>query len=115
MWLDGNPDKDGNPTKTPALRPDAVYFHVPNGGARSPMEGKRFKETGVKPGVHDLLFVCQRMLFGLELKAPGKTTSDAQKKMHARLLDVGMSASAVCDSLARAKEQLISWNLARDC
>jgi len=32
------------------------YYHTPNGGYRTPSEGKRFKHFGVKPGVPDWTF-----------------------------------------------------------
>ncbi|QQR69093.1 MAG: VRR-NUC domain-containing protein [Alphaproteobacteria bacterium] len=41
---------------TLALDPRCARFcHVPNGGARSPAEGKIFKSMGVRAGVPDLL------------------------------------------------------------
>jgi len=107
IWLDGQLDK-GRPG---ALRPDVVYWHTPNGGARSPIEGKRFKEMGVKAGIHDLLFLQLGRLFGLELKAIGGSLSEAQRTMHRRLLATGMAASATVDSLAAARGQLFAWGL----
>ena len=35
----------------------AVWFHVPNGGGRSPIEASIFKGLGVKAGVADLIFL----------------------------------------------------------
>ena|ERR1043166_6649039 len=106
IWLDGYP---GRPA---ALIPGAVYFHVPNGGGRSAVEGARFKQSGVKAGIPDLLFLHQGRLFGLELKTATGTTSDAQRAMHARLLAAGAAGIAVANSLDAAKAQLVSWGLA---
>jgi len=101
IWLD-----------TPGvLRPNVVYWHTPNGGARSPIEGKRFKEIGVKAGVHDLLFLAEGRLYGLEMKAEGGILSPAQIAMHPRLLAAGLAGSAVADSLAMAKDWVRHWGL----
>lgn len=103
IWLDGNPDSNGVPRTTPALVPGAVYWHTPNGGHRDAREGKRLKETGVKPGIHDLLFLHDGRLYGLELKAAGGSLSPAQRIMHPRLLAAGMAASCVADNLQDAR------------
>ena len=116
IWLDGNPDRDGVPRRTPALRPGVVYWHTPNGGQRSAREGANFKKMGVKAGIHDLLFLWGG-LYGLELKEPGGNgrLSRAQELMHPRLLAAGMIASAVIDNLAEAKAWIIRHGLAIDC
>lgn len=109
LWLDGYP---GRPA---ALVHGAVYFHCPNGGGRSAVEGARFKQAGVKPGVPDLLFLHAGRLFGLELKTATGNTSDAQHIMHARLVAAGAAGIAVANSLASAKAQIIAWGLAVSC
>ena len=43
-------------------------FAVPNGGARSPFEGKLFKETGVVPGVADMLLMVSGKTYCFEMK-----------------------------------------------
>lgn len=111
IWLDGNPDKNGTPRTTPALRPGVVYWHTPNGGGRSAVEGVRFKQAGVKAGIHDFLFLWGG-LYGLELKKPGGVLSPAQIAMHARLLGAGMVASETVNSLQGAREILRKWGLA---
>ncbi len=50
----------------PELR--GCLFAVPNGGARSPIEGKLFKETGVVPGVSDMLLMVDSRTTCFELK-----------------------------------------------
>lgn len=119
LWLDGNPDKNGHPRNTPALAPNVVYWHTPNGGERrDAFEGKRLNQIGLKKGIHDLLFLRPTqfsegvfgLLFGLELKKPGgpqpptRQLSTAQKEMHPRLLRAGLAASAVVDNLDDAKQ-----------
>jgi hypothetical protein len=111
IWLDGNPDAQGRPRTTPALRPGVVYWHTPNSGeGRSAFQGKLLKAQGVKAGIHDLLFLWGG-LYGLELKKPGGVLSASQRAMHPRLLAAGMVKSAVADNLAEAKEVLRSWGL----
>ena len=68
-----------------ALPTDAVFFHPPNGGARSRAEAGIFKAMGVKAGVPDIIVIHQGRVAAIELKAPGGTLSPAQKNMHARL------------------------------
>jgi hypothetical protein len=111
IWLDGNPDRYGVPRTTPALIPGVVYWHTPNSGeGRDAQQGMRLKQQGVKPGVHDLLFLWGG-LYGLELKRPGGKPSTAQKLMHARMLGAGMVASVICDSLEDARNVLSRWGL----
>ncbi len=113
IWLDGNPDRNGVPRVQPALAPGVVYWHTPNGGSRSQSEGARFKQIGVKPGIHDLLFLrptqfesgVYGLLFGMEWKEPGKgRLSESQLTMHPRLMSAGMAASCVVDNLQDAKD-----------
>lgn len=111
IFLDGNPDRDGRPRVQPALAPDVVYWHTPNGGTRNAVEGTRLKATGVKAGIHDLFFLRPTqfsegvfgLLFGMEWKKPGGFLSRAQKEMHPRLLRAGLAASCVVDNLDDAK------------
>lgn len=110
IWLDGNPDKNGVPRTTPALLPGVVYWHTPNGGGRSVVEGVRFKQAGVRAGIHDLLFLWGG-LHGIELKKPGGVLAPAQIRMHAALLAAGMVASETVDSLQGVKEVLRRWGL----
>lgn len=111
IWLDGNPDKNGVPRVMPALRPGVVYWHTPNGGGRSVVEGVRFKQAGVKAGIHDFLFLWGG-LYGLEMKKPGGVLSPDQVAMHARLMAAGMVASATVDNLEDARRTLRGWGLA---
>jgi hypothetical protein len=100
IWLDAN------------LRPGVVYWHTPNGGGRSVVEGVRFKQAGVKAGIPDILLLWGG-LYGLELKKPGGSLSPAQIAMHPRLLAAGMVACATVDSLEGAREAVRTWGLAK--
>lgn len=115
-WLDGWPDRSGKPKYQPALAPGVVYFHVPNGGQRDLREAKRLKQSGVKAGVPDLMFLAYQRFYCLELKEPGGKgrLSSAQVAMRGRLIDAGVTAWAVVDNLADAKAWCISHCLAVD-
>ena len=112
IWLEGNPDALGNARTTPALRPGVEFWHTPNGGSRrDAFEGKRLKDMGAKAGIHDLLFLADGQLYGLELKAPGGKASRAQTDMHVAMMAAGMAASAIIDNLAGAKVWLFRQGL----
>lgn len=53
-------------------------FSVPNGGARSALQGKIFKMTGVYAGVADMLFMYKGKTYCLELKNMHGTQSPKQ-------------------------------------
>ena len=79
-----------------ALPEDAVWFHPPNGGARSKAEAGIFKAMGVKPGVPDIIIMYRSRLgsvfstvIAIELKAPGGRRSPAQRKMQDRMTQAG--------------------------
>jgi hypothetical protein len=58
--------------------PGVVFWHTPNGGFRTPVEGSIFKGMGVIPGIPDILLLRDGDLFGLELKAVGGCLSENQ-------------------------------------
>lgn len=116
IWLDGNVDRSGQPRTKPALAPNVVYFHVPNGGTRNAAEGARLKASGVKAGVPDLVFLAHQRFYCLELKEPGGNgrLSPAQLAMHPRLIDAGATALATLDNLRDAKAWCVANFLAID-
>lgn len=89
--------------------PDLLFFHVPNGGGRSKVEGAILKAMGVKPGVPDLVIIRPNLPPAfIELKAGnGKAT--------ATQLDFAKQANArgcpwvECRSLADVAEVLDVW------
>ncbi len=106
------------------LPEDAVWWHTPNGGARSKAEAGAFKAQGVKAGVPDVVIVylatkflwqqkgsetiCDhRMEFPrmicIELKPPGRTLSKNQKEMKAKLERAGAIYAPVCRSVDDVK------------
>ncbi len=62
--------------------------HIPNGGARSPLEGAIFKAMGVKAGMPDLILPIRTTVYSAgywELKAGNEKPSEAQIERHAML------------------------------
>lgn len=91
---------------------DVVYWHTPNQGAgRSDRQGKILKDMGVLAGIPDWLLLRHGKLYGLELKLPGKPTSDNQDETHSRLLKSGCTAIVTMDNLADVRKQLFLWFL----
>src|SRR4249919_1526596 len=62
------------------LVPGWLWWHTPNGEARTPATAGRLKRMGVKPGVSDFLLLSpDGMLHALELKRRGEKPSDEQR------------------------------------
>lgn len=78
-----------------ALPREAVWFHPPNGGARTKAEAGVFRATGVKPGVPDVVIIYRGRPLFIELKNPARRghknggLSDAQVEMRERLTRAG--------------------------
>lgn len=68
--------------------PDVRIFAVPNGGARSGLQGAKLKAEGVSPGVPDL-FVPAWVLWVEMKRSKGGTLSPEQKDWIAYLDDCG--------------------------
>jgi hypothetical protein len=94
------------------LAPGAFAFHVPNGGARRPIEAAILKSLGVTAGVPDVIAIKDGRTFALELKAPGRRLTDAQRAAHEALRAAGAEV-ATADSLDGALGQLQDWQLLR--
>jgi hypothetical protein len=92
--------------------PGVYAFHVPNGGARSPIEGAILKGLGVRAGVPDVIAVRDGRTYGLEVKAPGGRLTAAQNAAHAALRAAGATV-VTSYSLDDAVVQLEDWGLLR--
>jgi hypothetical protein len=91
------------------IRPAVPFFHVPNGGARSAVEGAIFKGLGVRAGVPDLVFVLpQGGVAFMEIKAERGRVSAAQALFRGEVADMGASWVMV-DSLVKASWVLAEW------
>lgn len=113
MWFNGDRWEAGPKKGTwkiePAKRPGVVGFHVPNGGTRSAIEGKRLKQSGVLAGVPDWCMLYGR-LHCIEFKKPGGVLSPAQIALHPLFVAAGAWV-VVVDSLEAAKAQTREWAL----
>lgn len=77
----------------------SLLFHPPNGGARNPVVGMKFKALGVRRGVPDLcLDVARGGFFGLRLEIKdgdkGRLSED-QKLWHAALQQQGYCVGVI--------------------
>ena len=92
--------------------PNSYWFHVPNGGWRSPVEARIFKSLGVKAGVPDLIIIANGKPYGLELKIERGKLTPAQHTAHVMLAAAGAEI-ATAYGLDEALDQLARWGLLR--
>jgi hypothetical protein len=76
-------------------RADTWFCHIPNGGARTAIEGAIFKSLGVRPGAPDLLVVRAGQALFLEVKAAGRKASPVQAECHEQLRRAGAVVETV--------------------
>lgn len=90
---------------------DCVWFHVPNGGSRHPIEARKLKGQGVMAGVPDLVIVHAGKIYGLELKSNRRgRLSRSQTGMHERMRAAGAQI-ATAWGVDEALDQLKAWGL----
>ena len=94
-------------------KPEAVWFHVPNGGGRSPREGAIFKGLGVRAGAPDLVFLGRVRSVCIELKAPGGQLSAVQGRFAADCAALGITYE-VCSTVEHVHNVLRAWGLVGD-
>jgi VRR-NUC domain len=82
-------------------RSDVWWAHIPNGGARTAIEGAIFKSLGVQPGAPDLLIVRAGQALFVELKAPSRKLSPLQVACHEALRRAG-AAVETADNIDQA-------------
>ena len=92
--------------------PSTYWFHVGNGGWRSPAEAKIFKSLGVRPGVPDLIMIHAGKTYGLELKADGGKLTPVQATTHVLMRAAGAEVEVAVD-IDAALDQLERWRLLR--
>lgn len=92
--------------------PGVVWWHTPNGGARSKAEGAIFKAMGVRAGVSDFIFVHEGKIFALELKAPGGRASEAQMQFLSEI-DAAGAFTAMPTGLDAALATIEAWGLVK--
>jgi hypothetical protein len=74
---------------------DCWWTHIPNGGARTPIEGAILKGLGTRPGAPDLLIVSAGRPIFIECKVPGRKLSAAQVECHEALTRAGAVIATV--------------------
>ena len=89
-----------------------LWFHVPNGGRRSPVEAAIFNGLGVRAGVSDLILVHDGRPFALELKTERGRPSAAQMQFISEFCAAGGEAS-IANGLDQALHVLEAWGLLR--
>lgn len=85
-------------------KPGVIWWHTPNGEARSKATGARLKAMGVRAGVFDLILLLPGpVTFLLELKAGSNKMSPAQEQFAKDLNEIGIGwacAWSIDDALA---------------
>jgi len=89
-----------------------VWFHVPNGGRRSPVEAAIFNGLGVCAGVSDLIMLRDGRAFALELKTERGRPTAAQMQFISEFRSAGGEAS-IANGLDEALGILETWGLLR--
>lgn len=92
--------------------PGLVFWHTPNGGRRTSVEGAIFKSMGVRAGVSDLILVRAGKIFALELKAEGGRATEAQMEFISDIDRAG-AFTALVEGLDAALATLEAWGLLR--
>jgi hypothetical protein len=89
-----------------------VWFAVPNGGYRTPIEAHVLKTTGVRPGVSDLILIHGGKVHALELKTDKGRATTAQIEFVDEVRAAGGEAW-IAHGLNEAIEVLENWGLLR--
>jgi hypothetical protein len=91
------------------ISPGWLWWHTPNGEARSKATAGRLKRMGVRPGVSDFLLLSpDGQLHALELKRKGERPNDDQAVFLAMVHAVGGRADWV-DTFDGAVKILKDW------
>jgi hypothetical protein len=88
------------------------WTHVPNGGHRHPLVGKKLKAMGTRAGVPDLLLLIEGRLHALELKCLHGCASVVQRKVMKELEAAG-AVTAIGRGVDEAVGILDSWGVFR--
>lgn len=88
----------------------AVWFAVPNGGARNVIVARKLRAEGVKPGVADIIVVWKGRAIGIELKTAKGRQSSHQKEW-AEAFTLAGGVYHVCRSVEAVADILITIGL----
>lgn len=92
------------------LPASAIFHHSPNEGKRGWRSQAALKSHGTQAGWPDLEILYAGTAYFIELKAPKKYLTPAQKAMHERLRAAGFVV-LTCRSLAEVETTLDLWGL----
>jgi hypothetical protein len=96
-----------------SIAPGWLWWHTPNGEARSKATAGRLKRMGVKPGVSDFLLLSpEGQLHALELKRKGDKPRDDQRAF-LETVEAAGGRSRWVDSFNDAVTVLIGWGAVR--
>lgn len=95
---------------TVAMPTNSMWCHCPNEGKRGWKAQRDFKDLGSVTGFPDLVLFHAGRAYCIELKAPKKYLSPAQKLAHERLTRAGVPV-AVCKSVTDVALVLSDWNI----
>lgn len=94
-----------------ALPPDAVSFHIPQGGFKlSPWELGQLKRAGYVAGIPDRCILWGGCAYFLECKGPRGRLSPAQEEMFIRIETAGCEV-AVVRSVEDVERALTEWRI----
>jgi hypothetical protein len=85
-------------------QPNLFWAHIPNGGARTAIEGAVFKSLDVVAGAPDILIIHGGKCFGLELKSEHGRVTPTQTDCHQRMERAGAVVGVV-----RGVDEAIAW------
>jgi len=89
---------------------EAYWFHTPNQGIRSAIQGAKLKAMGMRAGIPDLYIRWRGGVGWIELKSETGRVSDAQHDFMAQARALG-DQTAVCRSLYEVELSLTEWGL----
>ena len=94
-----------------AVLPDAMVFHVPNGGLRSKAEAGKLERMGVVAGIPDILVWTRGGLtLAFEVKTSRGQLSPDQSAVHEWMRSAGFRV-AVVRSIDETREALAAWKI----
>lgn len=89
--------------------PGKTLFAIPNGGHRSPTEGKRLKDEGVVAGIPDLFLADGNPGLFIEMKEPGKGRLSKEQKEIIPTLQTAGYPVVICFGYEDAKKAITEY------
>ena len=90
--------------------PKCVWWHTPNSGMFPVQYRMKLQQMGLRPGVSDIVAICNKEMFALELKRDGGRATESQLAFKADFERAGGYA-VVAEGLDEALACLKAWNL----